>query len=160
MKLQQLRYLVEVAKQGLNVSEAAEKLHTSQPGISKQIRLLEDELGIQVFIRNGKRVVAVSDPGKEVLKISERILREAQNLKRVGDEFSRESEGSLTIATTHTQARYALPGPIQAFQGGHEVRTGIEGLRRVKREAPLDLPRPDHQEAAVAHGPRDPVAPH
>jgi LysR family cys regulon transcriptional activator len=115
MKLQQLRYLVEVAKQGLNVSEAAEKLHTSQPGISKQIRLLEDELGIQVFIRNGKRVVSVSDPGREVLKISERILREAQNLKRVGDEFSRESEGSLTIATTHTQARYALPGPIAEF---------------------------------------------
>lgn len=115
MKLQQLRYLVEVARQGLNVSEAAEKLHTSQPGISKQIRLLEDELGIQIFIRNGKRVVSVSDPGKEVLKISERILREAQNLKRVGDEFSREAEGSLTIATTHTQARYALPGPITAF---------------------------------------------
>jgi LysR family cys regulon transcriptional activator len=115
MKLQQLRYLVEVAKQGLNVSEAAEKLHTSQPGISKQIRLLEDELGIQVFIRNGKRVVAVSDPGKEVLKISERILREAQNLKRVGDDFSREADGALTIATTHTQARYALPGPITAF---------------------------------------------
>ncbi|GGY21397.1 HTH-type transcriptional regulator CysB [Paludibacterium paludis] len=115
MKLQQLRYLVEVARQGLNVSEAAEKLHTSQPGISKQIRLLEDELGIQVFIRNGKRVVAVSDPGKEVLRISERILREAQNLKRVGDEFSREEEGSLTIATTHTQARYALPQPITEF---------------------------------------------
>ncbi|TDR73544.1 HTH-type transcriptional regulator CysB [Paludibacterium purpuratum] len=115
MKLQQLRYLVEVAKQGLNVSEAAEKLHTSQPGISKQIRLLEDELGIQIFIRNGKRVVAVSDPGKEVLKISERILREAQNLKRVGDEFSREAEGSLTVATTHTQARYALPATITAF---------------------------------------------
>ena len=115
MKLQQLRYLVEVAKQGLNVSEAAEKLHTSQPGISKQIRLLEDELGIQVFIRNGKRVVSVSEPGKEVLRISERILREAQNLKRVGDEFSRESEGALTIATTHTQARDALPPTIAAF---------------------------------------------
>ncbi|UTH72528.1 HTH-type transcriptional regulator CysB [Chromobacterium sp. IIBBL 290-4] len=115
MKLQQLRYLVEVAKQGLNVSEAAEKLHTSQPGISKQIRLLEDELGIQVFIRNGKRVVSVSEPGKEVLRISERILREAQNLKRVGDEFSRESEGALTIATTHTQARYALPQAIAEF---------------------------------------------
>ena len=115
MKLQQLRYLVEVAKQGLNVSEAAEKLHTSQPGISKQIRLLEDELGIQVFIRNGKRVVAVSEPGKEVLRISERILREAQNLKRVGDEFSKEAEGALTIATTHTQARYALPGVIAEF---------------------------------------------
>ncbi|MDN0073367.1 HTH-type transcriptional regulator CysB [Crenobacter sp. SG2303] len=115
MKLQQLRYLVEVAKQGLNVSEAAEKLHTSQPGISKQIRLLEDELGIQVFIRNGKRVVAVSEPGKEVLRIAERILREAQNLKRVGDEFSREAEGSLTVATTHTQARYALPDTIAEF---------------------------------------------
>ena len=116
MKLQQLRYLVEVAKQGLNVSEAAEKLHTSQPGISKQIRLLEDELGIQIFIRNGKRVVAVSAPGQEVLKIAERILHEAKNLKRVGDEFSSEDHGSLTIATTHTQARYALPGPIKAFR--------------------------------------------
>jgi len=127
MKLQQLRYLVEVAKQGLNVSEAAEKLHTSQPGISKQIRLLEDELGIQVFIRNGKRVVSVSDPGKEVLKISERILREAQNLKRVGDEFSREAEGSLTIATTHTQARYALPVPITAFMQRYpSVRLSIK----------------------------------
>lgn len=115
MKLQQLRYLVEVFKQGLNVSEAAEKLHTSQPGISKQIRLLEDELGIQIFIRNGKRVVAVSDPGKEVLRIAERILRESQNLKRVGEEFSREAEGSLTIATTHTQARYALPHSIAEF---------------------------------------------
>ncbi|MDF0604471.1 HTH-type transcriptional regulator CysB [Neisseriaceae bacterium TC5R-5] len=115
MKLQQLRYLVEVAKQGLNVSEAAEKLHTSQPGISKQIRLLEDELGIQVFIRNGKRVVSISEPGKEVLRISERILHEAQNLKRVGEEFSRESEGSLAIATTHTQARYALPKTITEF---------------------------------------------
>lgn len=115
MKLQQLRYLVEVSKQGLNVSEAAEKLHTSQPGISKQIRLLEDELGIQIFIRNGKRVVAVSDPGKEVLRIAERILRESQNLKRVGEEFSREAEGSLTIATTHTQARYALPHSIAEF---------------------------------------------
>ena len=74
MKLQQLRYLVEVAKQGLNVSEAAETLHTSQPGISKQIRLLEDELGIQVFIRNGKRVVAVSEPGEQVLRIAEKVF--------------------------------------------------------------------------------------
>ncbi|TIC79722.1 HTH-type transcriptional regulator CysB [Crenobacter intestini] len=127
MKLQQLRYLVEVARQGLNVSEAAEKLHTSQPGISKQIRLLEDELGIQVFIRNGKRVVSVSEPGKEVLKIAERILREAQNLKRVGDEFSRESEGALTIATTHTQARYALPQVIAEFVRRHpKVRLSLK----------------------------------
>ncbi|WP_137936326.1 HTH-type transcriptional regulator CysB [Chitinivorax sp. B] len=115
MKLQQLRYLVEVAKQGLNVSDAAEKLHTSQPGISKQIRLLEDELGVQVFIRNGKRVVDVSPPGREILRIAERILREAGNLKRVGEEYANESVGSLTIATTHTQARYALPSVIHRF---------------------------------------------
>jgi LysR family cys regulon transcriptional activator len=115
MKLQQLRYLVEVARQGLNVSEAAEKLHTSQPGISKQVRLLEDELGVQVFIRNGKRVVAVSPPGKEILKVAERILREAANLKRIGDEYLNEANGNLTIATTHTQARYALPKVVQQF---------------------------------------------
>ena len=74
MKLQQLRYLVEVYKQGLNVTDAAEKLHTSQPGISKQIRMLEDELGVQVFIRNGKRVVDVTGPGKEVLRIADKVL--------------------------------------------------------------------------------------
>lgn len=115
MKLQQLRYLVEVFKQGLNVTEAAEKLHTSQPGISKQIRMLEDELGVQVFIRNGKRVVDVTAPGKEVLRIAERMLLQAQNLKRIGEEFVKVENGSLTIATTHTQARYALPQSIKAF---------------------------------------------
>jgi len=115
MKLQQLRYLVEVAKQGLNVTEAAEKLHTSQPGISKQIRLLEDELGVQIFVRNGKRVVDVTAPGKEVLRISEMILLQAQNLKRIGEEFVKVDGGSLTIATTHTQARYALPPAIKTF---------------------------------------------
>ncbi|TJZ78847.1 HTH-type transcriptional regulator CysB [Chitiniphilus eburneus] len=115
MKLQQLRYLVEVAKQGLNVSEAAEKLHTSQPGISKQIRLLEDELGVQIFIRNGKRVVDVTAPGREILRISERMLMQARNLKRIGEEFVNVEGGSLTIATTHTQARYALPATVKAF---------------------------------------------
>ncbi|MDK2125065.1 HTH-type transcriptional regulator CysB [Parachitinimonas caeni] len=115
MKLQQLRYLVEVSKQGLNVSDAAEKLHTSQPGISKQIRLLEDELGVKVFVRNGKRVVDVTEPGRHILEISERILREANNLRRVAEQFVQEEEGSLTIATTHTQARYALPDTIRSF---------------------------------------------
>ncbi len=115
MKLQQLRYLVEVYKQGLNVTDAAEKLHTSQPGISKQIRMLEDELGVQVFVRNGKRVVDVTEPGKEVLRIAERMLLQAQNMKRIGEEFVKVDGGSLTIATTHTQARYVLPGPIKAF---------------------------------------------
>ena len=115
MKLQQLRYLCEVANQGLNLSKAAEVLHTSQPGISKQIRLLENELGIDIFVRNGKRVVKVTPPGQAILKIAERMLRDAKNLKQVGQEFANEAIGSLTIATTHTQARYALPAAIKHF---------------------------------------------
>jgi LysR family cys regulon transcriptional activator len=115
MKLQQLRYLCEVANQGLNLSKAAEILHTSQPGISKQIRLLEDELGVDIFVRNGKRVVETTPPGRVIIEIAERILRDAKNLKQVGQEFANEATGSLTIATTHTQARYALPTAIKNF---------------------------------------------
>lgn len=115
MKLQQLRYLCEVANQGLNLSKAAEVLHTSQPGISKQIRLLENELEIDIFVRNGKRVVKVTPPGQAILEIAERMLRDAKNLKQVGQEFANEATGSLTIATTHTQARYALPAAIKHF---------------------------------------------
>ncbi len=115
MKLQQLRYLCEVANQGLNLSKAAEILHTSQPGISKQIRLLENELGVDVFVRNGKRVVETTPPGRAIIEIAERMLRDAKNLKQVGQEFANEATGSLTIATTHTQARYALPSAIKHF---------------------------------------------
>ena len=115
MKLQQLRYLCEVANQGLNLSKAAEILHTSQPGISKQIRLLENELGVDIFVRTGKRVVETTPPGRAILEIAERMLRDAKNLKQVGQEFANEASGSLTIATTHTQARYALPSAIQHF---------------------------------------------
>jgi LysR family cys regulon transcriptional activator len=114
MKLQQLRYLVAVAR-NLNISEAADALFTSQPGISKQIRLLEDELGVEVFTRNGKRIVSITEPGKHVLTIANRMLQDVDNLKRVGEEFSSESSGSLTVASTHTQARYALPQVIQRF---------------------------------------------
>jgi LysR family cys regulon transcriptional activator len=116
MKLQQLRYLTEVVRRGLNVSEAADALHTSQPGVSKQIRSLEDELGIQVFVRHGKRLVAITEPGKTVVAIAERILSEAQNLKRAGEEFANDQLGTLTIAATHTQARYALPKAVAAFK--------------------------------------------
>src|SRR5437773_2024410 len=116
MKLQQLRCLTEVARRGLNVSEAAEALHTSQPGVSKQIKALEDELGIQVFVRHGKRLVAVTEPGKAVVAIAERILSEAQNLRRAGEEFANDKLGTLTIAATHTQARYALPNAVTAFK--------------------------------------------
>ncbi len=115
MKLQQLRFLCEIAYQGLNLSKAAKKLHTSQPGVSKQIHQLEDELGVDIFIRNGKRIVQITQPGQMIIKIAERILRDAENLKKVGQEFIHEANGTLTIATTHTQARYALPPVIQRF---------------------------------------------
>ncbi|TXF12044.1 HTH-type transcriptional regulator CysB [Pelomicrobium methylotrophicum] len=116
MKLQQLRYLCEVAKRGLNVSEAANALYTSQPGVSKQIRLLEEELGVRLFVRKGKRITEITPPGEAALAIARRILEEVENLKRVGEEFSAQASGSLAIATTHTQARYALPPVIQKFR--------------------------------------------
>lgn len=115
MKLQQLRYLVEVVDAGLNVTQAAENLFTSQPGVSKQIRLLEDEFGVDVFVRNGKRVVSITTAGAEIVALARRVLREAKNLKTAGQEFSRQKSGQLTIATTHTQARYVLPPVIAQF---------------------------------------------
>ncbi|MEK6209902.1 MAG: HTH-type transcriptional regulator CysB [Pseudomonadota bacterium] len=115
MKLQQLRYICEVARHNLNISNAAEALFTSQPGISKQIRSLEEELGVDIFVRHGKRVVAVTEPGKAILEIAQRMLKDVENLKQVGEEFTEEDNGHLTIATTHTQARYALPHVIQQF---------------------------------------------
>ncbi len=116
MKLQQLRFLVEVARRDLSVSAAAEALFTSQPGISKQIKALESELGVEIFTRNGKRLVSVTESGRSVLAIAERVLAEAANLKRAGEEFADEQRGTLTIATTHTQARYALPRAVAAFK--------------------------------------------
>ncbi|MDD5247466.1 MAG: HTH-type transcriptional regulator CysB [Rhodocyclaceae bacterium] len=115
MNLQQLRYVQEVAKRKLNVSEAAAALFTSQPGVSKQIRLLEEELGVDIFVRHGKRLTGITVPGREIVAIAERTLRDLANLKQIGDEFSNETAGSLSIATTHTQARYALPQAVKAF---------------------------------------------
>lgn len=119
MKLQQLRYIVEIQRRGLNVSEAAETLFTSQPGISKQVRMLEDELGVTIFERSGKRFTGVTEPGRVVLEMAERILREAENLRRVGAEFSAGATGSLVLAATHTQARYALPLVVRDFVTQH-----------------------------------------
>ena len=115
MKLQQLRYVCEVAKSGLNLSAAAKALHTSQPGVSKQIRLLEEELGVDIFVRNGKRVVDTTEAGRTVLAIAERVLLEAANLRQAGRDFNDEDAGALTIATTHTQARYVLPAVVKQF---------------------------------------------
>ena len=115
MKLHQLRYIREVVRQGLNISQAAESLHTSQSGISKQIQLLEDELNVSIFQRSGKRLTGISESGKLVLTLAERVLREIDNIQRVGEEFSRKETGILTIAATHTQARYRLPEIVSVF---------------------------------------------
>jgi LysR family cys regulon transcriptional activator len=116
MNLQQLRYAHEVARRGLNVSEAAAALHTSQPGVSKQIRALEEELGAAIFVRSGRRLVAITDAGREVLERIERILAELANLRAIGEEFAHHARGELTVAVTHTQARYALPAVVTAFK--------------------------------------------
>ncbi len=115
MKLQQLRYIWEVAHHDLNVSATAQSLYTSQPGISKQIRLLEDELGVEVFARSGKHLTRVTPAGEAILKTAGEILRKAESIKQLAQEFSNEHKGSLSLATTHTQARYALPPTIQSF---------------------------------------------
>ena len=116
MNFQQLRYVREAVRQKLNLTEAAAKLFTSQPGVSKQIRELEVELGVEIFVRRGKRLVALTEPGKAVVEAVERVLRETENLKRVGADFQDRDSGTLTIATTHTQARYALPTVVREFK--------------------------------------------
>lgn len=116
MNFQQLRYVREAVRQGLNLTEAANALHTSQPGVSKQIRELENELGFDIFVRHGKRITSLTEPGKAVLGIIGRVLDEADNLKRAAHDFSDKDTGGLTIATTHTQARYALPRVVGEFK--------------------------------------------
>ena len=115
MKLQQLRYIWEVERHDLNVSATAAALYTSQPGISKQIRMLEDELGVEIFARSGKHLTHVTPAGERILALAGEMLQKAESIRRVAQEFRDESRGELSIATTHTQARYALPPVIQAF---------------------------------------------
>jgi LysR family cys regulon transcriptional activator len=117
MKLQQLRYIWEVARHDLNVSVTAKSLYTSQPGISKQIRLLEDELGVEIFSRSGKHLTRVTPAGQKILKIAGDILRQVDSIKQLTQEHNSPNHGSLSIATTHTQARYALPPVIEDFIG-------------------------------------------
>lgn len=115
MKLQQLRYIWEVAHHDLNVSATAQSLYTSQPGISKQIRLLEDELGVEVFARRGKHLTRITPAGERIIDTAGEILRKVESIKQIAQEFSNEKKGNLSIATTHTQARYALPPIISNF---------------------------------------------
>ncbi len=115
MKLQQLRYIWEVAHHDLNVSQTAQSLYTSQPGISKQIRLLEDELGVEIFSRSGKHLTRITPAGESILKTAGEIIRKVESIKSVAQEFCDEKKGSLAVATTHTQCRYVLPPVINQF---------------------------------------------
>ncbi len=112
MNLHQFRFVQEAARRNLNLTEAAKALHTSQPGVSKAIIELEEELGVEIFARHGKRLKRITEPGTHVLKSIELIMREVGNLKKIGEQFSLQDSGTLSIATTHTQARYVLPQPI------------------------------------------------
>jgi LysR family cys regulon transcriptional activator len=116
VNFQQLKIIRESARCNYNLTEVSNMLFTSQSGVSRHIRELEDELGVEIFIRRGKRLLGLTEPGKELLSVAERILNEAQNIRRLADIFSKEDAGVLTIATTHTQARYSLPRVIKAFR--------------------------------------------
>ncbi|MDU4268065.1 MAG: HTH-type transcriptional regulator Cbl [Enterobacter hormaechei] len=116
MNFQQLKIIREAARRDYNLTEVANMLYTSQSGVSRHIRELEEELGIEIFIRRGKRLLGMTEPGKALLTIAERILNEASNVRRLADLFTNDASGVLTIATTHTQARYSLPTVIKAFR--------------------------------------------
>jgi LysR family cys regulon transcriptional activator len=127
MNFQQLRSIREASRRGYNLTEVANALFTSQPGVSRQIRELEEELEVDIFKRNGKRLTGLTEPGKEILPIIDRLLLEAENLKKAGQEYAREMSGTLTIATTHTQARYVLPNVVQSFRNTFpQVRIALQ----------------------------------
>ncbi|HCY15390.1 MAG: transcriptional regulator [Curvibacter sp. GWA2_64_110] len=119
MNLHQFRFVQEAARHNLNLTEAAKALHTSQPGVSKAIIELEEELGIDIFARHGKRLKRITEPGQHVLKSIELIMREIGNLKRIGEQYSAQDSGTLSIATTHTQARYVLPEPVAKLRAAY-----------------------------------------
>lgn len=150
MKLHQLRYLVAVVQQGLNVTAAADVLHTSQPGVSKQIKLLEDELGFQVFKREGRNITRLTAAGKEVFEHAVRVIEEVGNIRRLSADFQNEKRGSMSIATTHTQARYVLPDVIRRFRVLYpEVNLH---LHQGTSEQIADLAADDRVDFAIATG--------
>jgi LysR family transcriptional regulator, cys regulon transcriptional activator len=150
MKLHQLRYLAAVAQSGLNITAAAQKLHTSQPGVSKQIKLLEDELGFQIFVREGRNLTRITPAGQQVIERALRILQEAQSIRDMSTELRDEGRGSLSIGTTHTQARYVLPGVIRGFLARYpQVRLN---LHQGTSEQIAEMVASDRIDCAVATG--------
>lgn len=148
MNLHQLRFVREAVRQNFNLTDAAKALHTSQPGVSKAIIELEEELGIDIFTRHGKRIRGLTEPGREVLKSVESIMQEIEGLKRIGKEYAAQDAGSFTIATTHTQARYSLPRVVQAFSQKYpKVRLSLlQGNPKQVAEMVLK----DHADLAIA----------
>ncbi|MGB6449423.1 MAG: HTH-type transcriptional regulator CysB [Steroidobacteraceae bacterium] len=150
MKLHQLRYLAAVAQSGLNITAAAQKLHTSQPGVSKQIKLLEDELGFQIFTREGRNLTRITPAGQQVIERAVRILQETQAIRDLATELRDEGRGSLSIGTTHTQARYVLPGVISVFRGHYpQVRVN---LHQGTTEQISEMVAQDRIDCAIATG--------
>ena len=150
MTLQQLRYLLGIADSGLNITAAAERLYTSQPGISKQLKLLEQELGIQLFARKGKSLAAITPAGHEVIARARRILREVENIRSLASDMSEEQVGTLSIATTHTQARYVLPEVIQEFRNRYP-KVNLE-LHQGTSEQIAELVAANRVDFAIATG--------
>jgi LysR family transcriptional regulator, cys regulon transcriptional activator len=150
MKLHQLRYLAAVTQNGLNITAAAQKLHTSQPGVSKQIKLLEDELGFQIFVREGRNLARITPAGQQVIDRALRILQEAQSIRDLSTELRDEGRGSLSIGTTHTQARYVLPQVIREFRERYpQVRLN---LHQGTSEQIAEMVAADRIDCAVATG--------
>lgn len=150
MTLQQLRYLLGIADSGLNITAAAERLYTSQPGISKQLKLLEQELGIQLFTRKGKSLAAITPAGHEVIARARRILREVENIRSLASDMSEEQTGTLSIATTHTQARYVLPDVVKAFRNRYP-KVSLE-LHQGTSEQIAELVAANRVDFAIATG--------
>ena len=150
MKLHQLRYLAAVAQSGLNITAAAHKLHTSQPGVSKQIKLLEDELGFQIFVREGRNLTRITPAGQQVIERALRILQEVNSIRSLSTELRDENKGSLSIGTTHTQARYVLPDVIREFRTRYpQVRLN---LHQGTSEQIAEMAASDRIDCAIATG--------
>ena len=153
MKLQQLKYLLAIVDNGLNITAAAEKLYTSQPGVSKQLKLLEEELGLQLFVRKGKSLGGITAAGEQVIDRARSIMQEVENIRSLASEYFDEEEGTLSIATTHTQARYVLPEVIRKFRDRYpQVNLN---LHQGTSEQIADMVKANDIDFAIATGSHD-----
>lgn len=150
MKLQQLKYLLAIVDNGLNITAAAERLYTSQPGVSKQLKLLEEELGLQLFVRKGKSLDEITPAGSHVIERARLIMQEVENIRSLASDYFQEEEGTLSIATTHTQARYVLPDVIREFRDRYP-RVSLN-LHQGTSEQIADMVKANEIDFAIATG--------